>query len=93
MARTKSVLKAARQNRKRRARNQILRTRYRTIVKKVHAALEEGDPKASQEALAAAIQTIDRTASKGVIHPRTASRKIARLSRRAHALQQKASSS
>jgi small subunit ribosomal protein S20 len=80
-------LKAARQNEKRRIRNQSIRTRYRTAVKQVHAALEQGDAQASQEALAHAIRTIDGTSSKGVIHPRTASRKISRLSRRVHALQ------
>ena len=87
MPRSKSVLKAARQNEKRRIRNQSIRTRYRTAVKQVHAALEQGDAQASQEALAHAIRTIDGTSSKGVIHPRTASRKISRLSQRVHALQ------
>lgn len=87
MPRSKSVLKAARQNEKRRIRNQSVRTRYRTAVKRVHAALDLGDAQASQEALEHAIRTIDRTSSKGVIHSRTASRKISRLSRRVHALQ------
>ena len=88
MPRSQSVLKAIRQNEKRRVRNQAVRTRYRNAIKKVHAALDTGDAQASQEALASAIQAIDRTASKGVIHRRTASRKISRLSRRVHALQQ-----
>ncbi|MDP6087937.1 MAG: 30S ribosomal protein S20, partial [Nitrospinota bacterium] len=61
MPRSKSVLKAARQNEKRRIRNQSIRTRYRTAVKQVHAALEQGDAQASQEALAHAIRTIDGT--------------------------------
>jgi small subunit ribosomal protein S20 len=40
-----------------------------------------------------AVRTIDRTASKGVIHKRTASRKISRLSRRVHNLQKQQTSS
>ncbi|MFQ5911619.1 MAG: 30S ribosomal protein S20 [Nitrospinota bacterium] len=93
MPRSKSVLKAIHKNRKSRARNQGFRTRYRTAVKKVHAALEQGDAQASQDALTNAIQTIGRTASKGVIHRKTASRKVSRLSRRVHALQEQTSSS
>jgi ribosomal protein S20 len=40
-----------------------------------------------------AVRTIGRTASKGVIHKRTASRKISRLSRRVHNLQKQQTSS
>lgn len=93
MPHTKSVLKASRQNRKRRVRNQGIRTRYRSAVKRVHTALEEGDHPGSQDALAHAVQVIARTRSKGVIHRQTASRMISRISRRVHALQQKPSDS
>jgi small subunit ribosomal protein S20 len=87
MPRNKSILKAMRQNRKRRTRNQGVRTRYRTAVKKILASTEQENAQVSPETLVDAVRTIGKTASKGVIHKRTASRKISRLSRRVHRLQ------
>lgn len=84
---TKSVLKASQRSKKKRVRNQGIRTQFRTAVKSVHVALEEGNVEASQKALAGAVKIIDRTSSKGVIHRQTASRIISRISRRVHALQ------
>ena len=87
MPRTKTILKAIRRNRRRRTRNQGIRTTYRSTVKKILASTEQENAQVSPEALVDAVRTIDRTASKGVIHKRTASRKISRLSRRVHNLQ------
>ena len=87
MANHKSALKRARQNEKRHLSNRIQKTRIKNIVKKVQAQSTQ-TPESAQEALREAMKVIDRSASKGAIHKKTASRKIARLSRmlsKAHA--------
>lgn len=87
MPRKKPALRAVQKSLKRRARNQSLRSAYRTAVKRVHAAIEMKDVEATRKHLKVALPLIAQTASKGVIHKNTASRLIARLSKRAHALE------
>jgi len=79
VANTKSAQKRNRQALKRRARNQAVRTQVKSAVKKAREALASKDPARIQEALRAAARTLDKAASKGVLHPRNASRRIARL--------------
>ncbi len=83
MANTASAEKRNRQAQKRRARNVQVRTGVKSAVKKVREALVKGDGAAAKSALHAAEKTIDKAASKGVLHRNAASRKIARL---AHAV-------
>jgi small subunit ribosomal protein S20 len=56
------------------------------MVKDVRTAVENKSLEEAQAALKEAIPVIDRAASKGALHHRTASRKIARLSKTVHAL-------
>ena len=81
MANTRSAEKRNRQSEKRRARNQGVRTRVKTAVKKVRESLEQGELAAAQEAFLAAARVIDKASSKGVVHRNTASRKISRLAK------------
>ncbi|HQR31005.1 MAG TPA: 30S ribosomal protein S20 [Anaeromyxobacteraceae bacterium] len=81
MANTRSAEKRNRQAQKRRARNQGVRTRVKSAVKKVRETLERGDTVAAQEAFKQAARVIDQASSKGVVHRNTASRKIGRLAR------------
>ena len=81
MANTRSAEKRNRQSEKRRARNQGVRTRVKTAVKKVRESLEQGELAAAQQAFLAAARVIDKASSKGVVHRNTASRKIARLAK------------
>ncbi|MBQ8814620.1 MAG: 30S ribosomal protein S20 [Lachnospiraceae bacterium] len=62
------------------ARNKAIKSRVKTYVKKVDAAVAAGDKAAAQAALKEAISEINKAASKGVYHKNTASRKISRLS-------------
>lgn len=78
MANTKSAKKAARQASKRQAQNRVLLSGARTAVKKARLAVASGDPNA-EEAVRQAVSTLDRAASKGVIHRNNASRRKARL--------------
>ena len=86
MANTKSAKKAARQAERRTLINKARRSRVRTYVRKVEEAIASGDKEAANEALRAAQPEIMRSASKGIIHKNTASRKISRLSARVKAL-------
>lgn len=79
MANTKSAEKRNRQALKRRARNTSVRTTVKTAMKKAREALASKDPNRIQEALKSATRTLDKAASKGVLHKRNASRRIARL--------------
>ena len=63
------------------ARNKAIRSRVKTYVKKVDAAITAGDKAAAQAALLAATSEIDKATSKGVYHANTASRKVSRLSK------------
>ncbi len=69
----------------------VLKSSIKTGVKKVLAAVDEKDHEASQAALGEAVPAIARAAAKGVFHPRTASRKISRLTRKVNAIQKIAS--
>ena len=84
MANHPSAEKRHRQNVKRRARNRHHTSAMRSTVKAVTSALAGKDPKAARAALTEAISTVSKTASKGVIKAKTASRKIARLTRAVH---------
>ena len=60
-------------------RNKAIRSRVKTYVKKVDAAIAAGDAEAAKACLTQAISEIDKAASKGVFHKNTSSRKISRL--------------
>lgn len=85
MANTKSAQKRNRQALKRRARNVAVRSQVRGALKKAREAFATKDPQKAQEALRAASATINKAASKGVLHARNASRRIARLTKAASA--------
>ncbi|MBO4872261.1 MAG: 30S ribosomal protein S20 [Lachnospiraceae bacterium] len=71
----KRVLVAARNA----ERNKAIRSRVKTFVKKVYAAVDGGDKAAAEAALKAAVVELDKATSKGVYHKNTTSRKISRL--------------
>ncbi len=81
MAVHKSALKRARQNEKRRLRNKSTKTRVKNIVKSVRLSVSEKSKEAVLSELITAQSIIDNAAKKGVIHKKTASRKISRLSK------------
>src|SRR4051812_37247419 len=85
VANTKSAEKANRQAHKHRARNQGITSALRTQVRKFREALASGDAGRTKTELVAAIRSISKAASKGVIHKAQASRRIARLSHAAQA--------
>ena len=60
-------------------RNKMIKSKIKTLVKKVDAAVAANDKAAAAEALKAATKAIDMATSKGVYHKNTASRKVSRL--------------
>ena len=81
MANIKSAKKRSLVNETKAARNKSIRSKVKTAMKKVDAAVAAGDKAAAQAALLAATSEIDKAASKGVYHKNNASRKVARLSK------------
>ena len=82
MANHKSALKRNRQSLTRRDRNRANRTKVKTAVKKIDAAIEVESVEQAREALVAAVPIIERAAVKGAFHKKTASRKVSRLTQR-----------
>mgnify|MGYP000237620109 CR=1 FL=1 len=81
MANHKSALKRARQNELNRLRNKAVKTRAKSIVKDVRASVEESSNGDVMAKLTAAQSLFDKASKKGVIHKKTAARKISRLSK------------
>jgi len=79
LANIKSAKKRILVTEARTARNKAVKSRVKTYIKKVDAAIAANDKSAATEALKAAISEINKAASKGVFHKNTASRKISRL--------------
>ncbi|MBO4696399.1 MAG: 30S ribosomal protein S20 [Lachnospiraceae bacterium] len=59
--------------------NKIIRSKVKTLVKKVDAAVAAGDKDLAAKCLKDATAAIDKAAAKGVYHKNTAARKISRL--------------
>ena len=79
MANIKSAKKRILVANERNARNKAAKSKVKTYVKKVEAAIESGDKKVANEALLAAISEIDKATKKGIYHKNTSARKVSRL--------------
>ena len=90
MANHKSAKKSIRQIRKRTLINKRRNSDVKTIIKKVLAAVELGDVKASEELFKTAQQKIDTASGKGIFKKNNAARKVSRLSAKIKALKQAA---
>jgi small subunit ribosomal protein S20 len=86
MANTSSAKKAARQMIRRTEVNKSRRTRVKSEVRAVEEAIAAGDQKKAEAALRAAEPILVRTAQKGVMPAKTASRKVSRLAQRVKAM-------
>lgn len=86
MAHHKSAQKRIRQTDRRTDINRARRSRIRTFIKRVEAAINSGDYSKAKDALRQAQPEIMRGVSKGVLKLGTASRKVSRLSARVKSL-------
>jgi small subunit ribosomal protein S20 len=83
VANIKSQIKRNRQNEGRRLRNKAVRTRLKTEGKAVQDSAAAGDQDAAAERLRTTSRMLDKAASRGVIHPKTAARRKSKLARAA----------
>lgn len=79
MANTAQAKKRAKQAENSRVRNAGQRSNLRTFIKKVIAAVKEGDKEKAQAAYNTAVPIIDSAVNKGIIHKNKASRSKSRL--------------
>ncbi len=81
MANHKSAEKRVRQNARRKEINRSNRSRLRTQIKSLRAAIADHDKTDSNELLNPTVSLIDKAVNKGIIHKNTAARYKSRLTR------------
>ena len=86
MANSAQARKRARQAEKHRQLNAGQRAAFRTAVKKVVYAIDEGDKAKAEEMFKAAVPLIDRTSGKGLISANKGARHKSRLNARIRAM-------
>lgn len=82
MANTSSAKRAARVSQRRLDVNKSRRTRLKSGVRTVEEAIAAGNKAAAEQAMKAAEPLLMRSAQKGIVHKKTASRKVSRLTAR-----------
>ncbi len=75
----KSAKKEMRKNKRRRLRNKPIRSLCKTNITKAEKLIFSGELEAAQEAVVAAISSLDKASEKGTIHPNNAARRKSRL--------------
>ena len=86
MANTAQAKKRARQAETRRQHNASLRSKMRTVIKKVVNAIDAGQKDTASEAYKKAVPVIDSMANKNIISANKAARHKSRLNTRIRAL-------
>lgn len=86
MANSKSAKKRVLINERNRVRNQAVKTRVKTMIKKVLAAVEAKEVEAAKATLTVAFKELDKAVTKGVLKKNTASRKKSRLAVKVNSL-------
>ena len=86
MANSRSAKKRVLVAERNRVRNQAIKTRVKTMIKKVLVAVEQKEIELANEALSVAYKELDKAVTKGVIKKNTASRKKSRLTLKVNSL-------
>jgi len=89
MANIKSSAKRAQLIEKTTAKNKAARSLMKTNIKKFNAAVSEGSHETAESAYKTAVKTIDRAATKGLIHKNKAARRKSALTRKLNAAAEK----
>mgnify|MGYP001595729090 FL=1 len=79
-----SAIKRTRQAEKRNLRNASIRSKIKTVSKRIEEAITEKNQENVKKLLREIIRAVNSAVSKGVLHKNTASRKISRLSKLAN---------
>ncbi len=81
MANIKSAKKRMRVIETKTLRNKMIKSKVKTLVKKVESAVAAGDKALATTALKDAVVAIDKAAAKGIFHKNTAARKVSKLAK------------
>jgi small subunit ribosomal protein S20 len=81
LANIKSAKKRILVNETKAARNKQIKSKVKTMVKKVDAAVAASDKEIAKASLLEAVTEIDKACSKGVFHKNTAARRVSRLTK------------
>jgi small subunit ribosomal protein S20 len=84
LKKNKSAIKKAKQSEDKRIRNAHVKSTMKTQIKKTITAIEANNKDNTGELLKNAIASINKAASKNVIHKNNAARKVSRLAKKAH---------
>jgi small subunit ribosomal protein S20 len=86
MANIKSSAKRVLVSREEAARNKAEKTKLKTTIKKFETAVAEGNQEDAGTAYKAAVKSVDRAVSKGLIHKNNAARKKSKMAAKINAL-------
>ena len=86
MANIKSQIKRNKQNEKARQRNQAVKSRLKTAVRRFRELSEAGDKDVALAAAQDATKKLDKAASKGVIHKNQAANRKSAINKKASSL-------
>jgi len=81
LANIKSAKKRISVIQKKTLRNKMIKSRVKTAIKKVDAAIAAGEKETAAAALIAATSELSKAASKGIYHKNTVARKISRMNK------------
>ncbi len=81
LANIKSAKKRILVNAKKAERNKAVKSKVKTMIKKVDAAVASGDKALANASLVAAVSELDKASSKGIYHKNTVARKVSRLTK------------
>ena len=81
-----AAYKSLRADAKKRKRNEVVKSELKTRAKKLESLIAEKKKDEAQKYLKTFVSKYMRAASKGIIHKKTASRKISRLAKRIHGI-------
>jgi len=87
LANIKSAKKRILVNQKRADRNKAVRSKTKTAIKKVYAAIEANDKAAAADALKLATAELNKAGTKGVYHKNMTSRKVSRMAKAVNAME------
>lgn len=86
MPNTKSAIKRTKIIEKKTLRNNMIKSEYRTAIKKFEAAIEAGNAEEAQKLYSEATKQVDMACSKGVIVKNTAARKKSTMSKKLNSM-------
>lgn len=84
MANTKSQIKRAGTNEKRRMRNQAVKSELKTLQRRFREAVASGNAEEAETAFRLASKKLDKAVSKGVIHKNQAANRKSGMTKVAH---------